>query len=307
MAPLPPLRVTSGDPNADRRFAYAQGAVDDGDHEAAADLAEQTLEIAPGFAPAHALLGRARVSLGQRDAAVRALQAALALDPADPLGVRLDLARLGALPPGEALGAGYIRALFDQYAPRFDAHLVGALGYRGPSVIMEALDAVAPGRLFARALDLGCGTGLMGEALRPRAGHLAGCDLSPAMVEAARAKAVYDRLVTAELVAFLEEEPRAEADLVVAADVLVYVGDLAPVLAAAAGALAPGGLVAFTVQDLDGAGYALGEDARFAHGALHVAEAAREAGLDVFVSHGASTRQDRGNDVPGRVFVLARP
>ncbi len=307
MPSLPPLRVTSGDLNADRRFAYAQGAVEDGDHAAAADLAEQTLEIAPGFAPAHALLGRARAGLNQRDAAIQALQAALALDPEDPLGVRLDLARLGALPLEEALGAGYVRALFDQYAPRFDAHLVGALGYRGPAVLMEALEAVAPERSFVRALDLGCGTGLMGEVLRPRVEHLAGCDLSPAMVEAARGKGIYDRLAAAELVAFLDAEPRAGADLVAAADVLVYLGDLAPVLAAVAEALAPGGLFGFTVQAHDGRSFVLGEDARFAHAEGYLAEAAGAAGFAIALSRAASTRRDRGAEVPGRVLVLRKP
>ncbi len=306
MAPLPPVRVTSGDPAADRRFAYAQGALDDGDAGAAADLAAQALELAPRFAPAHALLGRARAALGERDAAVAALEAALSLNPDDPLGVRLDLARRGALPEAPALAPGFVRALFDAYAPRFDAHLVGALAYRGPAVILAALDAVVPGRTFPVVLDLGCGTGLMGEALRDRAGTLAGCDLSPAMVAAARAKEVYDRLAVAELAAFLDAEPPGGADLAVAADVLVYVGDLAPVFAAAARALAPGGLLAFTVQEGAGEGASLGEDDRFAHAAATVHDLARAHGLAVALSELASTRRDRGVDVPGRVVVLRR-
>ncbi len=306
MAPLPPVRVTSGAPAADRRFAYAQGALDDGDAGAAADLAAQALELAPRFAPAHALLGRARAVLGERDAAVAALEAALALDSDDPLGVRLDLARLGALPEAQALAPGFVRALFDAYAPRFDAHLVGALAYRGPAVILAALDAVAPGLTFPAVLDLGCGTGLMGEALRDRAGTLAGCDLSPAMVAAARAKEVYDRLAVAELAAFLDAEPPGGADLAVAADVLVYVGDLAPVFAAAARALAPGGLLAFTVQDHPGEGVRLGEDDRFAHAAAIVHDLARAYGFAAALSELASTRRDRGVDVPGRVVVLRR-
>ncbi len=306
MAPLPPIRVTTGDPAADRRFAYAQGAWEDGDAAAAADLAEQTLELSPRFAPAHALLGRARSALGDREGAVAALREALALDPEDPLGAGLDLARLGALPAGEALAPGYVRALFDAYAPRFDAHLVGALAYRGPAVLMDAIDRAAPGRRFARALDLGCGTGLMGEALRARVDHLAGCDLSPAMVEAARAKGIYDRLAAAELVAFLDAEPEARADLAVAADVLVYLGDLARCLAAAARVLAPGGLLAFTVQDHPGDGFVLGEDARFAHGAGYLHGLASGHGFAAALDEAVSTRRDRGADVPGRVLVLAR-
>jgi predicted TPR repeat methyltransferase len=126
------------------------------------------------------------------------------------------------------------------------------------------------------------------------------------MVAAARAKEVYDRLAVAELAAFLDAEPPGGADLAVAADVLVYVGDLAPVFAAAARALAPGGLLAFTVQDHPGEGVRLGEDDRFAHAAAIVHDLARAYGFAAALSELASTRRDRGVDVPGRVVVLRR-
>jgi predicted TPR repeat methyltransferase len=112
---------SSGDLLADRRFGYAQAAFDGGDHAAAADLAAQVLELVPHFAPAHALLGRAKLATGEREAAIAALQAALDSEPEDALGI--ELARLGALPPEEAIGQAYVRALFDDYAPRFDKHL----------------------------------------------------------------------------------------------------------------------------------------------------------------------------------------
>jgi hypothetical protein len=82
---LPVLR-SSGDLLADRRFGYAQAAFEAADHAAAADLAAQVLELAPGYAPAHALLGRARLALGERDLAVVVLNAALAFSaaPASP-------------------------------------------------------------------------------------------------------------------------------------------------------------------------------------------------------------------------------
>lgn len=302
---MPPHHRSSGDLLADRRFLYAQASFEEGDLAAAADLAAQALEIAPGFAPAWALLGRARAALGV-EGAVEALERALAIEPEDALGVRLDLARLGRLDPDAAMAPGYVRALFDDYADRFDAHLVNALAYRGPELLLDAIDRLAPGRRFRRAVDLGCGTGLMGAALQGRAEALVGCDLSPAMVGKARERGVYERLEVADLLAFLSAEPPASADLAVAADVLVYLGDLRPVLAACALVLEPGGLLAFTVQHGDHPAYRLGEDARFSHGEPHIQEAAHAAGLRISLLKRASTRRDRDQDVPGLVSVLTR-
>jgi predicted TPR repeat methyltransferase len=144
----------------------------------------------------------------------------------------------------------YVARLFDDYAWRFDKHLIKNLGYRAPALITEALSAVAPSRRFASALDLGCGTGFMGEALRGRVDHLVGVDLSAAMIAKARERGVYDRLVVDDALAMFEREPQASFDLIAAADALVYIGDLAPLFAAVARALAADGLFAFSYQRL---------------------------------------------------------
>jgi predicted TPR repeat methyltransferase len=160
---------SSGDYLADRRYEYARAAFDEGDFAAAADLARQVLELAPDFAAAYAMLGRSLAELGTRGEAVEALRRALALAPEDALGVRLDLARLGALAPDEAITQGYVRALFDDYAPKFDRHLTRSLAYRGPELIADALRRACSRRIrdcrFGLTLDLGCGTGLMAQAL----------------------------------------------------------------------------------------------------------------------------------------------
>ena len=100
---------------------------------------------------------------------------------------------LGEASAAGALPQAYVARLFDDYAWRFDKHLIKNLGYRAPALIAEALSAVAPDRRFALALDLGCGTGLMGEALRGRVDRLTGVDLSAAMIAKARERGVYDR------------------------------------------------------------------------------------------------------------------
>ncbi|MCJ2133484.1 methyltransferase domain-containing protein [Methylobacterium sp. J-026] len=307
---------SSGDLLADRRYRYAEACLAEGDHEAAADLAGQVLERAPRYAPAWLLLGRAReglsVSRGDpdlRDAAARAYACALDIDPDDTLGVRAQLVRLGVGDGLPALSPAYVRALFDGYAPRFERHLVEGLGYVGPELVRAALPP-DPAQ-FATALDLGCGTGLMGAAIRDRVDHLTGIDLSPGMLALARAKAwqgrpLYDRLAEGELGAFLAGQADGSADLCLAADVLIYVPDLGPVLAGIGRVLRPGGLAAFTVQSHDAAGAALGADGRYAHADSHIAAAAAAAGLEILTLQSADVRREGGAPVPGRVVVLRR-
>jgi predicted TPR repeat methyltransferase len=301
---------TSGDLLADRRYAYADAAFRDGDFEAAADLARQTLELAPGFAPAHALLGRAQAALGNQASAIEALARALAIEPDDVLGVRLDLARLGALPSEEAIGTAYVRALFDSYALGFDRHLVESLQYRAPEMIREALRRACAARgrklWFDRAFDLGCGTGLMGQALADVCATIEGVDLSPRMLaEAARAR-TYGALHESGLLPFLQAAPERGADLVVAADVFVYLAALDPVFAAVRRALRADGLFAFTVQAHAGEGLTLGADARYAHSESYLRGLAISTGFEVALFEPVTTRQDRGADVPGFLAVLGR-
>lgn len=306
---------SSGNLLADRRYAYAEACLAEGDAAGAAEMAEQALEMSSDYAPAWLLLGRARAAAfaasgaeTERAAAVEALKRALALDPDDVLGSRLHLAGLGAVEAATAIGPAYVRALFEGYAPRFERHLVDELGYRGPQMMVDALDALsdAPSH-FPRALDLGCGTGLMGRALAGRVDTLAGCDLSPAMLAQARRTGLYARLVEADLVAFLAGEAPGSADLVTAADVFIYLGDLAPAFAGIARALTPGGRAILTVQSPeDREGIVLGADGRYAHGDTHLRAAAGAAGLAVVALQQAGIRRQNKTNVPGRILILQK-
>jgi predicted TPR repeat methyltransferase len=309
MPPVPSFR-SSGDLRADRRYEYARAAFDEGDPAAAADLARQVLELAPGFAVAHALLGRALIALGETEAAVSPFEQALALEPDDALGVRLDLARLGRVPAEAAITQGYVRALFDDYAPTFERHLVKNLSYCGPDLLADALRRAASKRFrpfrFGRALDLGCGTGLMGEALAGVCETLEGVDLSPRMLAKAAKTRAYAALHEAELGSFLADCPDGSAELIVAADVFVYIADLAPIFRESARILTRDGFLAFTVQAHEAEGVALGEDARYAHGAAYLRGALGAAGFDTVLFEDVSTRMDRGEPVPG-LLVVAEP
>jgi predicted TPR repeat methyltransferase len=298
--------LVCGDLIADRRYAYGKDAAEDGDWRTAAEIFEQALERAPHWAAAWFALGQAREKLGDAEGAANAFRSALAADPSDAQGAAARLALIGRGEAPRALPQAYVARLFDDYAPRFDMHLTDKLGYRAPALIAGALDSAAPGRRFSHALDIGCGTGLMGQAVRGRVDHLTGVDLSPGMIAKARERGLYDALEVGDAMAFLNRQPPSAFNLIVAADSLVYIGDLEPAYAATAMALNSGGLIAFSLETWEGDGFRLGASMRFAHGRGYVEQTAAAVGLHAIRIEEASTRRDRGRDSPGLVCVFAR-
>jgi predicted TPR repeat methyltransferase len=204
--------------------------------------------------------------------------------------------------------AGYTAALFDAYASRFDARLRDDLRYRAPEHLVAGLRRAllageGPGALDI--CDVGCGTGLLGPLLRPLARRLDGVDRSPRMLERAGALHLYDDLVEADLAAILASRPGAY-DVVTAADVFVYIGDLAPALVAAATALRCDGLAAFTVEQSDEAGYRLTATGRYEHAPAFVRASAAAAGLTEVSVDEVTLRREQGQPVVGLVWVLRR-
>jgi predicted TPR repeat methyltransferase len=257
----------------------------------------------PWLALAHALResgGTGAAEAARRALAVPGISAALAAQ------ARFLLAALGAEPAPARAPAAYVRDLFDQYAPRFDDDLQGRLGYRTPALLAALLESagVAPDAT-RRVLDLGCGTGLSGVALKPFAQRLVGLDLSPRMLAEARKRGLYDALEEADLLEWLPRQ-RAAFELIAAADVLNYLGDLGPALAAIAAALAPGGLTAFSIEAGEGAAFALGEGLRYRHDPAAVAALAAGAGLVAVARQDAVLREEKGAPVRGMLFLLRR-
>ena len=277
-----------------------------GDPLQAVELLQPALRRAHADDPARRdatlLLASAWAALGEGAKASAALTTLPPLDDGpDVAAVRAAIAAADA-----GLSPTFVRTLFDRYADRFEADLLDKLAYAGPRLIADALDRLQVGGGL-RVLDAGCGTGLAGPVLRDRAAWLAGVDLAPRMVERARAKGVYDSLRVGELVGELSDQAAAW-DLIVAADVLVYVGDLAPVFAAAAAALRPGGLFVLTTERaVAEGGFLLQESRRYAHGAAYLRATATAAGLSVALLEDCSARRDRGAPVPGLLAALRRP
>jgi predicted TPR repeat methyltransferase len=303
------LFLSSGDLMADRRFDFARDLQLKGDGAAAADLLLQATELAPGFASAWFTLGEIRQRLGEREQAIAAFRKARDADPDDRHGAGLRLMLLGA-EQLSAMPPAYVRTLFDQYAPKFEAALVDDLGYRGPALLFKAVLSSRAGvrrpAFFRRSIDLGCGTGLAAIAFAANVDEFIGIDLSPRMIERARATGLYAQLEVAEMVEGMRGKPDASADLVLAADSMIYLPDLAPLLCEAKRVLVAGGLLAFTVETHRGEGVILGEGLRYAHGAGYVRASVEAGGLALSRCEELSARHEDNAPVPGLVVVAAK-
>ncbi|BAV49829.1 type 12 methyltransferase [Mesorhizobium loti] len=301
---MKPLQASSGDLNADRRADYAEMLFADGDHAAAAELLLGALELTPQWAMGWFRLGEMQQAAGASDLAAQAWRVSLQLDPTDRQGAALYLQLIGKAPASDALPSAFVETLFDHYAGSFDESLVDKLGYRLPELLDQAIRTARPGR-FPLALDLGCGTGLMGQRLRPIAGRLEGYDISTGMLKRARAKGVYDFLGKADLRDFSYAGPKAE--LVTVADVFIYVGALDGMVKTIAGLLAEDGLLAFSVERLSGSGdFVLLPSRRYAHSETYVREILAANGFSILSLETTVIRQDRREPVDGLVVVAGK-
>jgi predicted TPR repeat methyltransferase len=204
-----------------------------------------------------------------------------------------------------------VRALFDQYAPKFETALVDDLGYRGPALLFRAVLSVRAAQrkpaFFRRGIDLGCGTGLAAAAFANEVDEFIGIDLSPRMIEKAGASGLYAELEVTGMLEGMRARPDASADLVLAADAMVYVAELVPLLREIARVLTAGGVLAFTTETHDGDGVILGGGLRYAHAAGHVRASIEAAGLVLSRLEHSSARNEDNVPVPGLVAVAAKP
>lgn len=263
---------------------------------------QDALEIDSGYPSA--LLGAARVSmqLEQNEAAVGMLQRYMELVPGDP-----QAAHLLAAATGEATDLAprsYIVSLFDEYSASFESHLVDALGYSGPRELARLLeDNTGSERHFQALLDLGCGSGLVGEELQEKCSRMTGVDLSPRMVEAAKEKGIYHKLVCGDIV---EELPGLSSsyDLIISADTVIYIGNLARLAAAIAERADPGTYLLLSTEAGEQEGYQLLLSGRYAHHRDYVVETFTGVGFELREVRRRPLRKDRGEWLEGDFYLF---
>jgi predicted TPR repeat methyltransferase len=270
----------------------------------------QALTYNPDNTDTHYSLGLLCGELGERDAAARHLRRCLAGDPQDSRGAGILLAHLGMGDVPERTPEAQVLSLYDVRSRFWDQETF----YFAPSLVADGLRRHAP---HARLdiLDIGCGTGLVGVAVRDLAGRLDGADLSPAMLEKAEAKTVYDGLFQADLMSCMAG--RADGyDAVLAAATLIHFGDLQALFQAAALCLRAGGLFVFTLFPHEaGAGtdYAVAANTRlaqsgcFRHSTAYVQRLAAQTGFCVAELEETVHEHDQaGSPVAGLLAVLRK-
>ena len=188
--------------------------------------------------------------LGRREDARDAYERFLVLCPNDAEITHILASLRDEAPPPRAPDR-CIRQLYARFAEFYEENMCGELDYRAPYLLSIAIREALGDREFLNVLDLGCGTGLIAEHIRPLANHLTGIDLSPEMVTRAQASKLYDVLEVMEITEWLRRDDTPRFDLILACDTLIYFGDLRQVIVPAASRIENGGLLAFTVEDGD--------------------------------------------------------
>ncbi len=267
----------------------------------AVDAYRQAIELDPEFFDAYNNLGTVYLELGRNEEALKCFERARSIAP-DNDAVRHMLNALTGKSTATA-PREYVRALFDQYSGNFEKHLVENLEYRIPILLRGIIDKHRGGNRFGASLDLGCGSGLSGASIRDISDVLIGVDLSPGILAKAKEKGVYDELHEAELVEYLGSIDR-QVDLVLACDVLVYIGDLEPLFAAVRERLAPGALLGFSTEVDPDNDYVLRETGRFAHSPNYIRSLAGKHGLEIVSREDCVVRKDWRGDMTGEVYVL---
>lgn len=311
-------------------------------HEEAIGTLNRALSINPAIPSAHYSLGLIHLLRSENASAERAFRACLGFDArhshaAMQLGTllryenRLDEAadvyrsilrhepdnatarfHLDALTQSDGparIPADVVRAIYadESVGRNLEASLNEHLRYQTPSILREALDTLYGTETPALdVLDLGCGSGLYGRLVKPRARHLVGVDLSGAMIEECRHKGVYDDLHAKDIVEYLGT-PRADFDLIVAMDVFCYFGDLHALMAMCVGVLRPGGILACSVERAtENRPWQFHRYGHFLHSSAHLEGAASAAGLRTVQLTESALRREFGEDRPGYVALFAR-
>lgn len=292
--------------DADAAIAFGDALLALEDLPSAIAEYQRGLRVSPTHPGARIALARAWIEVGEATQALEQIDLAQS-HGADGAVVTLLRQKAEALLAMARQSPSYVRHLFDQFAPDYDARMIQLLGYAAPKILVEMARLISGGTIGkARTLDLGCGTGLAGTAFKPFATALDGIDLSPRMIEAAEALRIYDRLVVGDIEDMLDGATTYER--IIAADVLVYIGDVAPTFAGVKRALSPGGQFLFTVEakgDEDDLPFALQESKRYHHRESYLRAMAAAHGLGVRGLLKCTPRHNVGKPVPGFAVALS--
>ena len=291
---------------ADAALALGEALLAAGHLPTAIAEIQRAVGLDPAFAPARYALGCAWLEVGEADRAIEMLSELAASQSPIAASAAAKISEAEAVRRAARSAPGYVRHLFDQFSHDYDRRMLEELSYRAPRALRGLADMlIGAGPRSLDILDLGCGTGLAGVAFEDLARRLDGVDLSPGMIGRARERGIYDALTVGDVETMLGETGRSY-DLMLAADTLVYLGDLGPVFQGARMRLRPGGFFLFTVEKTPGVGYELGPKRRYRHSEVYLRSEAARAHLEVMGLLECSPRDEAKLPVEGFAVALQR-
>jgi predicted TPR repeat methyltransferase len=268
---------------------------------------DTALALAPDFPVALVNRGNALFALKRHDEAIESYDKALAIQADFPPALENRAHALFDLGRAERAPAMLMRRLFDSFAANYDQMMLNTLTYTGHESLRTLADAHVAQKRGLSILDLGCGTGLVGEAFKDLAegGRIDGVDLSPLMIAQARKRGIYGEMFEDDLETVLAASG-PDYNLILAADTMIYIGALAPVLTGAAHRLKPGGYFLFTVEAKEGEGWDLPSTHRFRHSLAYIKSEAARAGLEFVASSDIKLRNEETTPVDGFAVALKK-
>lgn len=313
-AKLPLEKTIQREPdNVDALFHLALILASQEDLNGAKALYEKVIDLNPHHGQAHHNLATILLHLKTPDIALKHYQTAYSLMPENKTALHMIHALTGDQNIEQA-PLEYVRALFDQYAVNYDDHLKSQLNYQVPHYMRQTIAPYLQEHTHPlRVLDMGCGTGLLAPYFRDVAGKFYGSDLSPNMIQIAQKQGGYDELYTEDLLTTLSRYT-CELDLILAADVFGYMGQLASTFLACEKALVTIGLLCFSIEYLEAKesephaskGFLLTSSGRFAHCPHYIRTLSAEYGFEVLKQHNIVLRQQEGQNVQGGIFILKK-
>lgn len=263
---------------------------------------DRAVELYPDYGPAYSALGMMHQHLGETEKALHAYNQAINLGH-NVASCRHMIAALSG-ENRDTAPREYIRKLFDQYADRFDESLVENLRYDLPLQLVRTLREMRPSdKRFRRGVDLGCGTGLSGEAFRPLTENLHGVDISSRMVAVAQDKKIYNELAVDDVIEFLHRSMHSY-DLFIATDVVIYLGDLHPLFAAIKARAMDEACFVFSTETTANDGFELLSSGRFAHSPKYVRQLADQHDFEIRFHETARIRKEKDGWMTGEMYGL---
>ncbi len=290
--------------DSDYRYNLAGCYLADGRHEEAIAGYEAVLWQAPGHLPALNNLAYLNHITGNVERAIELYQLVLTLRPDSPSAEYMLAALSGE--QRTTAPANYVRDMFDQYADHYETSLLSNLHYSVPNRLGALVTSVAGKEVFSAMLDLGCGTGLIGECFQDSVEQLHGVDLSREMVSLAARKNCYNALYVEEIDQYLRQCTE-HYDLIVAADVFPYVGQVDNILQGTRDIATDDAVFFFTIEELSGSNRALHlcPSGRFAHADHFIRCCANDCGWTVLCAERIPLRKERDQWVAGIIYGLS--